>query len=117
MRPSSLVRNRISHIDALRVTIKGVDRAATPKEREILLKAIENPTRGSALERAKRWGVDLRALVDNLCLTPTERSRKFTKRVNLMLDRAKRKQLRKAARKKKSVAPTPCSLEKLSDPS
>ncbi len=77
-----------------------MDRAITPEEREMLLKAIENPPRGSALDSAKRWGVDLRALVDNLCLTTTERLRKMTKRVNLMLERARRKQLRKAMRKK-----------------
>ncbi len=81
-----------------------MNRAITPEEREILLKAIENPPRGSALESAKRWGVDLRALVDNLCLTTTERIRKMTNRVNLMMDRARRKQLWKALHKKNSTA-------------
>jgi len=81
-----------------------MDRAIMPEERELLLKAIENPPRGSALDSAKRWGVDLRALVDNLCLTTTERIRKMTDRVNLMMERARRKQLRKALRKKKSTA-------------
>ncbi len=42
-------------------------------KRERLFKLIENPARGSALDRAKRRGVDLRALVENLSLTPTER--------------------------------------------
>jgi hypothetical protein len=79
-----------------------MDPAVTPEQREMLLKAIENPPLGSDLDRARRWGIDLRELVDNLCLTPTERLRKMTKRVNLLLERSRRKQLRKATRKKKS---------------
>ena len=42
----------------------------TPEQRELALKLIDNPPFGSALEKAKRWGVNLRTLVDNLCLTP-----------------------------------------------
>jgi hypothetical protein len=81
-----------------------MDRAITPEQREMLFKAIENPPLGSALDIARRWRIDLRELVDNLCLTPTERLRKMTKRVNLILERARRKQLRKAARKKNQTS-------------
>jgi hypothetical protein len=96
---------------------QGMEQAITPEQREILLSAIENPPRGSALDRAKRWGVDLQALVDNLCLTPAERIRKMTRRVNLMLERARRKQLRKAARNKKSAGLTTCSSDEGREPS
>jgi hypothetical protein len=88
-----------------------MDEGITPEQREILLKLIENPPRGSALDSAKRWGVDLQALVHNLCLTPGERIRKMTRRVNLMLERARRKQLRKAAHKRKSAEPATCSSD------
>ena len=64
--------------------------AITPEQREMLLKAIENPPRGSALERAKRWGVQLHTFVDNLCLTPTDRAFKFSRVANLMRGRAKK---------------------------
>jgi hypothetical protein len=84
-----------------------MDRPIRPDEREMLLKAIENPRLGSGLDRARRWDVDLHALVDNLCLTPTERLRKLTKRVNLMLERARRKQLRKSMGKKQPAADPP----------
>lgn len=74
----------------------------TPEQREKALKLIGNPPFGSDLEKEKRWGVDPRELVDNLCVTPTERLRKMTRRVNLMMERAKRKRLQKAKRKKKT---------------
>lgn len=88
----------------------------TPEQQKLAYELITYPPRGSALERAKRWGANLRALVDNLCLTHTERAPKWSRQVNLMIDRAKRKQLRKTARKKKSVAPTLSPLKKGSDP-
>ncbi len=80
-----------------------MNRALTTEERKIALRVIENPPLGSDLDRARRCGIDLRVLVDNLCLTPTERLLKWERCVNLMLERARRKQLRKAMRKKKSV--------------
>lgn len=76
----------------------------TPEQREVALRMIEDPPFGSALEKAKRWGVDLHTLVDNLCLTPTQRARNWSRRVNLMLERARRKQLKKAMRKNKAKA-------------
>jgi len=79
----------------------------TPEQRELALKLIDNPPFGSALEKAKRWGVNLRTLVDNLCLTPTQRALKWEKQVNLMLERARRKHLRKLARKKKQITASP----------
>jgi hypothetical protein len=84
-----------------------MDRAITPEEREILLKAIESPPLGSPLNKARRYGVNLRVLVDNLSLTPTERMLKWQAQVNLMLERGRRKQLRKAMRKKKPAADGP----------
>jgi len=83
----------------------------TPEQRELALRLIESPPFGSALEKAKRWGVDLRELVNNLCLTPTERALKFSKLVNLMLERRRRKQLRKAMRKRRSMHPPGVSTE------
>ena len=80
-----------------------MSRALTPEEREVALKLIENPPFGSALNKARRYGVDLCVLVDNLSLTPTQRALKMEARVNLMLERARRKQLRKANRKKKPI--------------
>jgi hypothetical protein len=74
----------------------------TPEQRENALKLIENPPFGSDLEKAKRWGMDLHELVDNLCLTPTERLRKMTRRVNLMMERTKRKQLKKTKRQRQT---------------
>jgi hypothetical protein len=72
-------------------------------KREQLLKLIENPPRGSDLDRAKRHGVDLRALVENLSLTPTERlikhdvaRKKLDERVQRRLLKSKRKREAKA---------------------
>jgi len=71
----------------------------TREQREILLKAIEHPPRGSGLDIAKRAGVDLYDLIENLCLTPTQRIRKMEARLNRMLERARRKKLRRDKRK------------------
>jgi len=76
----------------------------TPEERDLLLKVIENPPRGSKLDIAKRAGVDLCALVENLCLTPEQRIRKMEARLNRMVERARRKRLRRDERKKKSTS-------------
>jgi hypothetical protein len=78
--------------------------AITPEQRELLLRAIEDPPRGSKLDIAKRAGVDLYELVENLCLTPTRRARKMEARLNRMLERARRKKLRRDQRKKKSMS-------------
>ena len=80
-----------------------MSRAITPEERDMLLKVIENPPRGSKLYIAKRAGVDLYALIENLCLTPEQRIRKMEARLDRMLERARRKQPRRDERKKKST--------------
>jgi hypothetical protein len=49
---------------------------------------------------ARNHGVDLLQLVENLCLTPTGRARKFSTLVNKMLEGARREHLRKPQRKK-----------------
>jgi hypothetical protein len=76
----------------------------TPEQREMLLKVIEHPPRGGPLDIAKRRGVDLYELVENLCLTPTQRARKIEARLNRMLERARRKRLRRDQRKKVSTS-------------
>jgi hypothetical protein len=78
--------------------------AITPEQRDMLLKTIENPPRGSKLDIARRAGVDLYELVENLCLTPTQRARKMEARLNRMVERARRKRLRRDERKKKTHA-------------
>ncbi len=78
--------------------------AITPEQREMLLKVIEHPPRGSKLDIAKRAGVDLYELVDNLCLIPTQRARKMEARLSRMVERARRKRLRRDERKKKTHA-------------
>ncbi len=75
--------------------------AITPEQRDLLLKMIENPPRGSKLDIARRAGVDLHVLIENLCLTPEQRIRKMEARLNRMLERARRKKLRRDERKKK----------------
>jgi hypothetical protein len=73
----------------------------TSEQRDMLLKIIENPPRCSKLDIARRAGVDLRVLVENFCLTPTQRARKMEARLNRMLERARRKHLLRNARKNK----------------
>jgi hypothetical protein len=77
--------------------------AITPEQRDLLLKIIENPPRGSKLNLARRAGFDLHVLVENLCLTPEQRIRKMEARLNRMLERARRKQLRREKRRKTST--------------
>jgi hypothetical protein len=48
----------------------------SPKKRERLVALIQNPPQGSKIAAAKEYGVDLTLLVENLCLTPTERMQK-----------------------------------------
>jgi hypothetical protein len=81
-----------------------VDRALTPEEREMLLKLTENAPRGNKLDRAKRAGVDLHVLIENLCLSPEQRIRKMEARVNRMLERGRRKKLQRDERKRKSTS-------------
>jgi hypothetical protein len=79
--------------------------AITPEQRDMLLKIIENPPGGSKLDIAKRAGVDLYALVENLCLTPTQRAMKMEARLNRMSERARRKKRRRDERKKRFTSP------------
>jgi hypothetical protein len=47
------------------------------KQRAQLRSLIRNPPLGSKIAEARKYGVDLRALYNNLQLTPTERLRKM----------------------------------------
>ena len=50
----------------------------TQDQRKRALRLIARPPRGSKLARAKKYGVDLTLLVENLSLTPTERAEKLS---------------------------------------
>jgi len=50
----------------------------TPEQRKLALQLITHPPRGSKLAAAKKFGVDLSLLLENLSLTPTERARKLS---------------------------------------
>jgi hypothetical protein len=50
----------------------------TSDQRKRALRLIANPPRGSKLAEAKKFGVDLTLLVENLSLTPTERAKKLS---------------------------------------
>jgi hypothetical protein len=49
----------------------------TSEEYNRLLALIQNPPPGSAIERAKEFGVDLTLTLDNLRLTPQQRVEKM----------------------------------------
>jgi hypothetical protein len=50
----------------------------TPDQRKRALRLIARPPRGSKLAAAKKYGVDLTLLLENLSLTPTERAKKLS---------------------------------------
>jgi hypothetical protein len=50
----------------------------TSDQRKRALRLIAHPPRGSKLASAKKYGVDLTLLVENLSLTPTERAKKLS---------------------------------------
>ncbi len=50
----------------------------TPDQRKRALQLIAHPPRGSKLAKAKKHGVDLTLLIENLSLTPTERAKKLS---------------------------------------
>ncbi len=50
----------------------------TPDQRKLALQLIARPPRKSKLAAAKKYGVDLTLLVENLSLTPTERAKKLS---------------------------------------
>jgi hypothetical protein len=47
----------------------------TPEQDELIRELIANPPPGSKLEEAKRFGIDLTLLYENLKLTPEQRLR------------------------------------------
>jgi hypothetical protein len=50
----------------------------TPDQKKRALHLIARPPRGSKLAAAKKYGVDLTLLIENLSLTPTERAKKLS---------------------------------------
>jgi hypothetical protein len=50
-----------------------IDQTMTPEEHKRLYELIQNPPRGSKIEAAKIFGIDLTLTLRNLTLTPTER--------------------------------------------
>ena len=50
----------------------------TPDQKKRALHLIARPPRGSKLAAAKKCGVDLTLLIENLSLTPTERAKKLS---------------------------------------
>ena len=83
--------------------------AFTLEQRERAMKLIANPPTGSDLARARNWGIDLRQLVDNLCLSPTERIVKLERRLALQEWRLQRRKKSSEARLKRREA-LPCGL-------
>ena len=56
----------------------------TSEEYNRLLALIQNPPPGSAIERAKQFGVDLTLTLGNLRLTPQQRVEKMAAAARLM---------------------------------
>ena len=54
----------------------GKTNPVTKETEEKLRELIEHPPEGSAIEEAKKFGVDLYSILENLKLTPTERFRR-----------------------------------------
>jgi len=52
-------------------------RALTPEEFERAAERLRNPAPGSRIEAAKKYGIDLTLLIEQLRLTPEERLRKL----------------------------------------
>jgi hypothetical protein len=52
------------------------ERPITRSAEARIRKLIENPPRGSAIAKAKKFGVDLYSILENLKLTPAERFRR-----------------------------------------
>jgi hypothetical protein len=59
-----------------------------------LRKLIENPPEGSAIAEAKKFGVDLYSILENLKLTPAERFRRAAEETDFV--RRLRRNTRKA---------------------
>ena len=56
----------------------------TRKEQTRLLSLVNKPPRGSKIEAAKRYGVDLTLTVRRLGLTPTQRAREMEAALRLV---------------------------------
>lgn len=52
-------------------------RALTPEEFARAEQRLRNPAPGSAIEAAKRYGIDLTLLIEQLRLTPAERAQRM----------------------------------------
>lgn len=52
-------------------------RALTPEEFERAAERLRNPAPGSKIEAAKKYGIDLTLLIEQLRLTPEQRLRKL----------------------------------------
>ncbi len=52
-------------------------RALTPEEFERAAEKLRNPAPGSRIEAARKYGIDLTLLIEQLRLTPDERVRKM----------------------------------------
>jgi hypothetical protein len=52
-------------------------RALTPEEFERAAARLRNPAPGSRIESAKKYGIDLTLLIEQLRLTPAERAEKL----------------------------------------
>ncbi len=53
----------------------------TPEEFERAAEKLRNPAPGSRIEAAKKFGIDLTLLIEQLRLTPEERARKLQRTV------------------------------------
>jgi hypothetical protein len=49
----------------------------TPEQLKIAEERLRNPAPGSRIEAAKKWGVDMGLLIEQLRLTPNERGEKM----------------------------------------
>jgi hypothetical protein len=56
----------------------------TPEQFERAAERLRNPAPGSRIEAAKRYGVDLTLLIEQLRLTPAERARKLERAAKVM---------------------------------
>jgi len=66
----------------------------TRREKTRLLGLVNNPPRGSKIEAAKRYGVDLTLTIRRLGLTPTQRAREMEGALGLV------EELQRAAHRK-----------------
>ena len=70
-------------------------RALTPQEFERAANRLRNPAPGSRIEAAKKYGIDLTLLIEQLRLTPAQRAEKMQRATQSM------EKIRGIARKRK----------------